>query len=409
MLPPMTRAAPLKKITQRMEPTNLVSTSTNTVTSEEDTKLNEMEERLNRNLTRDISKNLEGYINDYLKGALDNMNTAIEKLAETNQNLIDQNSEIKHLKDENIKLTSKVVHLQHEQEKINRKLKTIESNVISCIVIMRGIREGWYEKEIVLKDKVYTELAYLMESYNPQEQLEMAKQIGIKRCRRIGKYSEERDRPISIKFQLKEDMDYVLTNKSWLQHGVYIDKEYTEDVEKNREKLRPIIKAARNSTKYQGMCRMDRDTIIIQGKRYNVKNLHQLPEEINAFSVTSKSDDTTIGFFGELNPLSNFHPAPFTYNNIQYHSSEQLIQHEKAEFFGDSGSASRILAADTPLECKKLSWNILNFSRSRWEEVTESKCTEGIRQKYIQNPALAELLVHCTGNKQIVENSTDRF
>ena len=144
---------------------------------------------------------------------------------------------------------------------------------------------------------------------------------------------------------------------------------------------------------------MDEDTIIIQGKRYNVKNLHQLPEEINAFSVTSKSDDTTIGFFGELNPLSNFHPALFTYNNVQYHSSEQLIQHVKAEFFGDSGSASRILAADTPLECKKLSWNILNFSRSHWEEVTESKCAEGIRQKYIQNPALAELLVHCTGKQ----------
>ena len=180
---PNDKSSPLsRKLPQRMEPTNLVSTSTNTVTSEEDTKLNEMEERLNRNLMRNISKNLEGYINDSIKGALDNMTTAIEKLAETNQNLIDQNSEIKHLKDENIKLTSEVVHLQHKQEKINRKLKTIESNVISCSVIMRGIREGRYEKEIVLKDKVYTELAYLMESYNPQEQLEMAKQIGIKRC-----------------------------------------------------------------------------------------------------------------------------------------------------------------------------------------------------------------------------------
>ena len=134
---PNDKSSPLlKKPTQRMEQTNLASTSTNTVSNEEDAKLNEMEERLNRNLTKNISKNLEGYINDSIKGALDNMTSAIEKLAETNQNLINQNSEIKHLKDENIKLTSKVVHLQHEQEKINRKLKTIESNVISCSIIM---------------------------------------------------------------------------------------------------------------------------------------------------------------------------------------------------------------------------------------------------------------------------------
>ena len=37
----------------------------------------------------------------------------------------------------------------------------------------------------------------------------------IKQCRRIGKYNEDRKRPITIEFQLKDDMDYVLSNKSW--------------------------------------------------------------------------------------------------------------------------------------------------------------------------------------------------
>ena len=105
---------------------------------------------------------------------------------------------------------------------------------------------------------------------------------------------------------------------------------------------------------YQGMCRMDGDNLVIQEKWYNMWNLHQLPEEINAFSVTSKLNSSTMGFFGELNPLSNFHPAPFTYNNMQYHSSKQLIQHLKADHFNDSDTAAKILNMETPLECKKL-------------------------------------------------------
>ena len=137
------------------------------------------------------------------------MTTAIEKLAEMNQSMINQNSEIKHLKDVNEKLANKVVHLKNEQQKINHKLKTIENNVISCSVIMRGVCEGRYEKEFVTKDKVYEELAHLIEADSVYEKAEIARRIGIKRCRWIGKYSEDRDRLISIEFQLKEDMTWL--------------------------------------------------------------------------------------------------------------------------------------------------------------------------------------------------------
>ena len=87
------------------------------------------------------------------------MTTAIGKLAEINQNMVNQNSEIKHLKDVNEKLTNKVVHLENKQQKINHKLKNIKNNVISCSVIMRGVHAERYEKDFVTKDKVYDELS----------------------------------------------------------------------------------------------------------------------------------------------------------------------------------------------------------------------------------------------------------
>ena len=51
---------------------------------------------------------------------------------------------------------------------------------------------------------------------------------------------------------------------------------------------------------------MDGSTLVIQGKKYTRTNVHQLPEKISGFNCTSKSDDETICFFGELeNPCHN--------------------------------------------------------------------------------------------------------
>ena len=38
--------------------------------------------------------------------------------------------------------------------------------------------------------------------------------------------------------------------------------------------------------------------------------------------VATKTTEDSIGFFGELCPLSNFHRSPFLYNEVNYHSSE---------------------------------------------------------------------------------------
>ena len=73
---------------------------------------------------------------------------------------------------------------------------------------------------------------------------------------------------------------------------------------------------------------MEGPKLVIKGRNYTTKNLYQLPEEINGFKATSKTEGDVLGFFGELNPFSNFHPAPFTINGQKYHSSEQCIQHQ---------------------------------------------------------------------------------
>ena len=125
---------------------------------------------------------------------------------------------------------------------------------------------------------------------------------------------------------------------------------------------------------------MDDDRIILRGKSYTVNTLNQLPEELNVFKVTSKEDQNTVGFFGEINPLSNFHPAPFHLEGVDYISSEQYIQARKAKYFGDNETLNKILGSTTSIECKDLSRNIRNFSESKWEQVAGNLCLG-----YVQN------------------------
>ena len=146
---------------------------------------------------------------------------------------------------------------------------------------------------------------------------------------------------------------------------------------------------------------------MLKGRVYNVNTLNQLPEELNVFTVTSKENENTVRFFGEINPLSNFYPSTFLHEGVHYISSEQLIQANKAKFFGDLETYNQILCCSTSLECKNLSKLIRNMDESKWEEEAGNICFPGIRAKFYQNPVAMDTLLYKTGNKKIIECASD--
>ena len=127
-----------------------------------------------------------------------------------------------------------------------------------------------------------------MNGRNEAEQRDMARNLSIQKTKRVGKFSVDRNRPISITFGKHEDVEYLITYKRYLLDGIYLDREYCEEVERKRKLLRPIMRCAKNHTEYKKKCRMENDTIVIKGKHYTINNLHQLPAEINGFEATSK-------------------------------------------------------------------------------------------------------------------------
>ena len=140
-----------------------------------------------------------------------------------------------------------------------------------------------------------------------------------------------------------------------------------------------------------------------------MENLHQLPTEIDVFKITSKLDTDCVGFFGSLNPLSNFYESKFTVQGIEYISSEKYIQAQKALLFKDEASYNKITGATNSLDCKNAARSVCNFDRSKWGTSAGPLCKEGLKAKFNQNTYLLDNLINKTGNKKLVECANDQL
>ena len=290
---------------------------------------------------------------------------------------------------------------------MKKQLSKIETKCLDHSLIIRGIPEEFKEMEQIINDKLHHVLSRIMQSETDDEKLASAKQIVIKSCRRLGRFGKNRIRPLSVELLHKQDIEFTFENRFNLDRGIYVNKEYPIKIEHKRKVLLPVLQAAKKMEDYKKYSRLEDDKIVLKAKMYNVNTLNQLPEELNVFKVTSKEDENTVGFFGEINPLSNFYPAPFLYDRIQYISSEQLIQANKAKFFGDLETYNQILSCATSLECKNLLSQIRNVDESRWEEEAGNICHPGIRAKFFQNPLVMDTLLSKTGSKRIIECASD--
>ena len=82
--------------------------------------------------------------------------------------------------------------------------------------------------------------------------------------------------------------------------------------------------------------------------------MDSLPKSLKPVNITSRANTTVFGYFGELNPLSNFCPAEFTIENKTFYCSEQFIQWKKAELFKYRNTMKKIERTKTGHQCKEL-------------------------------------------------------
>ena len=294
--PPPAKKADLEKVdsVDENEPHNSMMQEKSTPTSDKvckhlDSQLNEMEKCLETSLTASLSASitanvtagLKDLIDNSLKNALETMKKSVDEAIEENPTVKMHGEQIDSLETENIILKNKVHKIEGENKQIKQRLTNIECRSLQQNLIFRGISEEQWEKETTTRHKVYVELINLISAEEtPEAKLKMAKKLEIRSCKRLGRYIQGKARPISAEFVRKDDVDYILSNKTSLRSGIYADKEYPLDIEKKRKILRPIYTAAKQSMKYKKRCRMENDQVVIKGKHYGIEDMDKLPKSL---------------------------------------------------------------------------------------------------------------------------------
>ena len=334
-----------------------------------------------------------------LQKSIDNYNT-------TKRNCKTNSKELKTIKTENKQLQTKCKKLERENHILRNRVVKIEDTLLEKNVVMHGIYEDQWEKEPDRRELIIKAIAKTVYDKDPRERLRIARSAKIISTERLGKWSKHKNRPISICFEKKSYVDCLMTNKKFLPKEVFVDRQYCEETENNRCLLRPILKYAQSMDEYARKCKLEHDTLIIKGLHYTVQTLHKLPANLSGFHVSSRSNNDTLCFFGELSPFSNFHDCPIEVENETFHSSEQYIQLQKARYFKDDQLAEEIKNSETALQCKKLGREVLNYNAEKWSEVAEEQCYTGILAKFEQNLELKQMLLS-TLEKTIGEGSPD--
>ena len=228
----------------------------------------------------------------------------ISTLIRNSEVLQEQQNQIESLKKENLEMQLRCDRLETDQRRLKKKLSQMENELLESTAIIHGVHEDRWEEGSTRYNMVVDVLAYTMFDSNHHEQLIAARKILIKKTTRLGRFNPHKGRPISVTFVYNEDCEHLLSNKKYLPKGVFADRQYWEEIENTRRILRPVINKVRRGT-YKGLCRMEKDQVVINGKWYGLRNLHQLPTELSTFKCTSEETEDCVGFFGELNELSN--------------------------------------------------------------------------------------------------------
>ncbi|MDI9888319.1 NADAR family protein [Streptomyces sp. HNM0645] len=102
--------------------------------------------------------------------------------------------------------------------------------------------------------------------------------------------------------------------------------------------------------------------------------------------------------------LSQWWPAPFTVDGIEYATAEHWMMARKAHLFDDAEAEVRAVAAASPAQAKKEGRLVRGFSDAAWERERFGIVVEGNVHKFSQHPELSAFLLG-TGERVLVEAS----
>ena len=298
------------------------------------------------------------------------------------------------LKEENMKLKEKLVDQEYRQRRNN--------------LLFEGITETDNETD----SNCFEKLTAVLNAITPVNEWK------YERCHRLGprpkkKTKRQFNRQVICCFSSYQDVNQILRNRKKLPKGVYVSEDLPEEWVDKRRVLKPIFNTARRTEGLKDKTFLSRDKLIFNGKAYGADvncspNYTQLSSVIDIPNTCQRSEGNCVVFQGMHSYFSNLFLVNFIVDSVKYICVEQYFQSAKANLFGDTQTAERIMAEDNPYRMKKLGSRVHNFDFDKWKTECKSVLYKGLKEKFIQNSDLKGILL-ATGISKIGEATMDEY
>ena len=153
--------------------------------------------------------------------------------------------------------------------------------------------------------------------------------------------------------------------------GVYCRQDLPPALANVQRAMMTVKRIAEALPKYKDKVKVVMSVLKIGDKKYGLKNLHEIPNDIDISIGSFRMNDQIFAWFGVLNYFSNFRWAPINIAGVLYLFCEQYIQNQKALLFRDTLTATRIMEESNPFEVKKLGYQVRGFRQDMWERKLE--------------------------------------
>ena len=230
----------------------------------------------------------------------------------------------------------------------------------------------------------------------------------FERVHRLGRFSDKTTRPVIARFAHYKDKILSYNAARQLRtKQIYLSDDYPGKMADNRQKLSPIYNALRNmkttmeSSHVKTLTRKQ-DTILLNGKTYDMDTLEQLPDALNLKTIFTPSKAGITTFFSKHSPLSNFYQCQFEVNGVTFDNMERFLSIRKAELFRDAKAIEDIKKQTDPAAVKTIAKKVSGFKAPEWEANIMRILDEGLWAKFEQNEHLARFLLN-TGTDVIAE------
>lgn len=204
----------------------------------------------------------------------------------------------------------------------------------------------------------------------------------------------ERNRFFFARMQLKGSQKY---------GSIYVNDDVTPLTYKWRDEFRSVAALARASG---SDVRVHGDGVIIDGIKHRHTNPGSLPNKYSLEKAKMRMINGGIYFQSEHAYMSNFYPSFIKSNEVHYATAEHFYQAEKCRQAGDAPRVQKVIAAESPLEAKKIADQIAETPE--WRNARLQVMEMVITKKFEQNTDLKKRLVE-TGDTPLFEATKNGF